>query len=178
MLLITLMLMLAISALGLLAVQSAQMDISVTGNERLNRQSHQAAVSALEVGAAMVGSSRDGFWTMMRRTQRAGVTTEPKMSLFTNDFRGLLFLDHEASELTGDAARLAPELELAISEPVDGIRAAGYSDGYCFKRFTFDSRAQLGDDPDQISDNEALFRSSTQAVRARMLLGPLECEGD
>lgn len=177
-LLVALMLMLAVSGLGVIAMQTAQLEIQVTGNERLDRQSYYSAEATMNVGSAMIGASRDGFWTLMRRSQRAGLNDEAQLRLTTLDFRGRLFIDHSASESTGDAASLTPDIELQITQPVDGIHAAGFSDGFCFKRLTFDASAQLGDGSSTIEENEQFYRTSQQAVRAKVLLGPLECEGD
>lgn len=179
-LLVALMIMLAISGLGLVAMQTAGMEQSVTGNYRLDRQAEYVAESGLMTAMGSISQSGEGFWTVFSRSTRTGGS--PTMTLTNSDFTGMLFQD--ASDplnpvLTGDATNLNPQVTVTISDPVDGIRAAGSQNGrYCFKRLTFSVTGTVGDDASTIDIEEEFFRSSTHSIQATGLLGPLECEGN
>lgn len=173
-LIVSLFVLLAISGLGLVAMQTASIELRVTGNYRLDKQAHFVTESGLMAAMGVVSQSGDGFWTLMKRASLAsGTSAPPEMTMTEADFTASLFIEPAA-----DTATLNPRFNVRIHDPIDGIRAAGYSEDFCFKRLTFDSAGFVGDDPTTIDIHDQYARSSNRAFRAEALMGPLECEGN
>lgn len=176
-LIISLFILLAVTGLGLIAVQTASQELRSTGNLRMDKQAHYVAESGLMTAFAIVSQSGDGFWTVMKRNQRTSGSAQASITLTTktNDFGGALFQN------TDDNALLNPHVTVNIGQPLDGMRAAGYSGDFCFKRLTFDSTGTVGRDTTMLTQEQLqdeFARSATRAFRAQGLLGPIECEGN
>lgn len=174
-LIISLFVLLAISGIGLIAMQTATVELRVTGNYRLDRQAYFVTESGLMAAMGVVSQSGDGFWTLMKRAHSASpnaATTSPEMSLNQGDFSTLF------NNAAADTATLAPRFTVRIHNPLDGMRPSGYSEDFCFKRLSFDSAGAVGDDPATARIEDQFTRSSTRAFRAEALMGPMECEGN
>jgi len=174
-LIISLFILLAVTGLGLIAVQTASQELRSTGNLRMDKQAHYVAESGLMAAFAVVSQSGDGFWTVMKRNQRASNSAQASITLTTADFSGTLFQNTDDNQL------LNPRVTVNIGQPLDGMRAAGYSGDFCFKRLTFDSTGVVGRDTTtltQVELQDEFARSATRSFRAQGLLGPIECEGN
>jgi Tfp pilus assembly protein PilX len=174
-LIISLFVLLAISGIGLIAMQTATIELRVTGNYRLDKQAHFVTESGLMAAMGVISQSGDGFWTLMKRAHRENpnaAAASPEMSMTQSDFTTLF------NNPAADTTTLTPRFTVRVHTPLDGMRATGYSEDFCFKRLTFDSTGAVGDDASTAQIQDQFIRASTRAFRAEALMGPMECEGN
>lgn len=179
---VALFVMLAVTGLGLVAVQTATQEIKSAGNYKLGKQAEMLSAAALTVVLGEVGATGDAYWQFVKQRNLAAAEADGSLTPATMDksytFSTAAFTGKLMVNPGGDASNLNPTMTVVMDQPNDGFRAPGYSDKYCFKRFEFDSTATVGIAPVTISYEESRVRYSVGNHRAYGVLGPIECDGN
>ncbi|MEL6179039.1 MAG: pilus assembly PilX N-terminal domain-containing protein [Myxococcota bacterium] len=228
-LVVALMIVLALTALGLVGLRQTSFELRTSANARFSAQAYQVSNAALLSFTDRVGSNAQAYWSYLsnlsnfRLEQAEANTEEPpvdpyryvvtKDDLYTasdvffmasdacvfNDTDGDGILDGSNlfdSTCVGFMTEQNSQINFVttISEPRDGPRAPGFSNNFCFKRFTFrscgyvsapglavDPCASLVDPtvapPVLPLDPENPTSVATRQHVAYALVGPIDCSG-
>jgi hypothetical protein len=201
-LILVLLILLALSAIGMVALQDVSRSVEQSGHYRVRSTASMFADSVAQFMSKRLGDKAGSIWNAMQTFQKNEVTDATKSFAqrssevtrgayikYTQDpgtekdFSSLLdSQDGETGLFTGGGTgdrsfeSLAEEskFSVVIRDPVDGIPVPGYSDRFCFKKVTVGTRAQVGK-----------FGNATQMDQPRQvavgqtvfegLIGPLEC---
>lgn len=212
-LIVVLMLILALTALGVIGLRHTTFELRNARNLRLAKQAEYVSEGAMTRVIHQVGSNGQAYWEYMDRINKArnsgtlaqgGVANaEPTYTFQRGDVapNNLLFLSSTVNaNICGQSplpaacqgmeaeggyfqetipSNFLPNFTVTMREPLDGPKAPGFSDSFCFKRFTFESRGVLGRNPAP-GDVLRYDQPSQGAVAehwAQALVGPLDCQG-
>lgn len=151
--------------------------------EYINRLSRARDVATLGQGGAAQNSPTYAFKTedvapngMMFMAPTANITSCQQAAV-PADCQGLEVEGGYFQEAR--PADWLPRFTVTMRDPLDGPKAPGFSDSFCFKRFTFESRGEVGKLPGA-ADVLRYNQPSQGAVAehwAQALVGPLDCQG-
>ncbi len=200
-LILTMLILLVLSALGMMALRSVSQSVQQSGAYRVRTQADGMSEAAVEYASAQAGNDAKTFWSMMNSAQgnasreaidadssladrksltRRGAFLELTQRPGTGtdietDFEHLDTTDTETGLLGSgsfEAAEDHTQFSVIIRDPLDGPPAPGYGEQYCFKKVTIASRALVGQ-PDRDWTGSGMMAESRHGMET--FIGPIEC---
>lgn len=197
-LVMTLLVMLVLTALGMTAFHSVGRSLSQSGTYRVRAQASGLAAAALTYTSNDIGYRAKDYWERMNRDQQRIVRGEELEAgdrlenarigpyLRLNQFpsateRPFPELPDEGSGLLATETVNSFEsgfeggsgFSIMLRDPIEGPAAVGYgADNFCFKKVTIAANASLGDS-DAGWDGSGMVGSKRNATES--YIGPIPC---
>ena len=199
-LVLALLVMLVLSGLALVAMNSVSSSSTMSGMHRLQAQSFSMSEGLNQIGTLRSGRQAPAFHAQLQDTamgmefedlagdpdgelgamRRGGYVTVSSEG--GNRDEGQIELQDSAVLLDGDGfvesvqTEMDPEFGFIVRDPLTGPAAEGFGDEFCLLQVTVGSHSTFGTtDPDGdgrgIGQGRALGRNATTAM-----IGPIECE--
>lgn len=157
-----------LSAIAMVVVANTVIEIGNAGTARVARQAYYLAEAGLAGPIARAAENQDVFLGFLRAN---GYTVS--MDDVSADFFDL-----------GPWGSFGPEFSSKenatfrtyFSDPVDTQRIPGYSvTGYCYRRYTVTSVAQLGQERDAFKSPESVLHAAQARFISHVYFGPFPC---
>lgn len=200
-LVVALLVMLVLSALGLVAMKSANESNWMAGTHRIGAQANTFSDSVTQYALLRSGLRAASLHELLRRranselrkkqgddvAQRAALRrggyqffvpdqtpSKGEVSLYEELGEGKLLTSSTLKGVETDPM-LNPKFQFVVRDPIQGPRAPGYGDQFCFTRVTIASEATFarGEDESQRKSRRRLRSMSRHAADA--FIGPIEC---
>lgn len=197
-LIVAILVMLVLSALGLVAMKSANESNWVAGTHRIGAQSSSFSDSVTQYALMRSGLRAASLHELLRRRTNIALATETAVSGDENaSLRrgGYQFFVLEQAPTGGQVSlydelgaegllssetlkgveadpTLNPYFQYVVRDPVQGPRAPGYGDQFCFTRVTIASEARF------VRGNHTSRRRQLRSMSrhaADAFIGPVEC---
>ena len=149
-LLLALLLTLALTAIGMVAIQTTISGMRNAGNYRMRRQAQMASQSALNYVSNRVGNKASVYWRQL--ANQATLSPEPDAAgsmiitpqLYQTDLSFKNAPPGETGMFSSDGAPRSHESQLQISDyqaiirdPIEGPPAEGNDNNFCYKKVLF-----------------------------------------
>jgi hypothetical protein len=197
-LILTMLILLVLSGLGMVALRSTTRSVQQSGTYRVRTQANTFSEAAVEYSGSLASQDAATFWGMMRSSQDNALNglsdisnrqdrhaIGPFIKLHqkgaedtadrVNHFEGMT-PTATATGLFGDDSfedgEQGAEFEVIFRDPLDGPPAPGYGENYCFKKVTITSRAIVGE-PDRTWAGSGMMGERRNSIEA--FIGPIEC---
>jgi hypothetical protein len=195
-LILTMLILLVLSGLGMVALRSTTRGLQQSGAYRVRTQANTFSEAAAEYSGAMASKDAATFWGMMRSAhdnsmdglsvadrqtahaigphiqlhQKSGTTAEQ-----VSDFEGMNPTTTATGLFSADSfeeGETGSEFEVIFRDPLDGPPAPGYGENYCFKKVTITSRAVVGT-ADRTWNGAGMMGEKRNSIET--FIGPIEC---
>ncbi len=168
-LIITLLMLLTVTSLGLLAVRGSRSELTTAGSHRFSRTALYIGEAALNAGIERIGNSADAFLAVARLNNNKLYADEDTLDGVKDGVADMFDSSPE-----GSLGRLAatPKVWIIGRDPFDSNTVAGFSTNavqFCHKKITFTGLGQL--EPNDM----VIGFGTTVRVRAHAHVGPLTC---
>lgn len=188
-LIVAILVMLVLSALGMVALKSASDGNWLAGTYRVQSQSNSYSDAVVQYGLMRSGQRADSLDQMLK--ERARVDLIEGAGTISDVRRGgyQIFSPEEDpgdgkvtlySELGAEGLVATPELDVAynyiVRDPMPGPPAPGYDDRYCFLAVSIGSEAIMGRGTAAEERQRRRLRSMGRHV-TDTFIGPVECGG-
>jgi hypothetical protein len=182
-LLLALLVIIALTAMGLVGMKHTSFSIRQAGNAKYSKQAYYTSEAGMMAAMQRVGRNGEVYWKLIKATREAnlqdGVTSAPAYSFTDGEFvtNGRLF--HGGEEGFEEQQNTISHFEVIFTRPKEGPRPAGYSQQFCFKRFTFESRGWVGEAPPlnsgDVKRNQVVEYGEARHI-GHALVGPMLCD--
>ncbi len=182
-LMIALLVLLALTGIGLVAMQNASNDLNLTGNSRVAQVARNIATSGAEGTMAFAGMNPSGFIQFVAgRFVAAGQATPavPYAVIKMEDLSGT-FYDTTTANGLGSFGREGANMSTATWEsrvPValTSHRAPGFQVGeFCFRRYISETDGYYRNDVNTNATVQTVERNAQARSMTAMFVGPVAC---
>jgi len=157
-----------LAGIAMVVVANTIMEIHNSGMQRITRQAYFLAEAGLAGPIARAAEHQDVFLSVLRGN---GFTVS--MQDISNDFFDLSPWGSFGPEFSSSETA---QFRTYFSDPVDTQRIPGYSvSGYCYRRYTVTSIAQLGQERDVFTSPAAVLHSAQARFISHVYFGPFPC---
>jgi hypothetical protein len=170
-LIIALLLLLALTSIGLVAMQAASNDLNLTGNARVAQVARNIAMSGAEGTMAFAGMNPSGF------NQFVATNANIQMTSLSD-----AFFDTTATDGTGSFGREGAAMSTALWQSrmlaaLTTHRAPGFQMGeFCFRRYITQTDGLYSSDPLGAAATALTVERNAQArAMTAMFVGPVAC---
>lgn len=156
------------AGVAMVVVANTVLEIGNAGTARITRQVYYLAEAGLTGPIARAAENQDRFLGFV---QGNGYTIS--MDDVSADFFDLSPWGSFGPEFS---SKESATFRTYFSDPVDTQRIPGYSaSGYCYRRYTVTSVAQLGQERDAFSSPEAVLHAAQARFISHVYFGPFPC---
>jgi hypothetical protein len=183
-LIIALLVVLALTGLGIVGLRHTTTEMRQSSNLRYSRQAYYTSEAGMMAAIQRVGSNGEAFWRFMKRRAQAersrniNPNAVPSFQFTSSEFKPLGGLFGESGKGFEGQQGTNAQFTVTFGEPADtSLRPPGVGQQFCYKRFTFRSTGVVGTPPSnaELRINEPVQASSAQHV-AHALVGPMLCD--
>ena len=199
-LIIALLVILALTGMGLIGLKQSTTELRSSSNYRFTKQGLYTGHAAMAYTVNTVGRNPAAYAKLYEQIQTnleaAGVNQAARVQITraTSTSDQMIFgikdtvdctpstwwSDPGCQGLEGLAGYLVtpsqlPSFRIDMLSPVDGPRAPGFGQNFCFQRFTFDGSAWVGGLPTGFVDAREPAGLVMTRARAQALVGPIDC---
>lgn len=180
-LVLSVLILLALSAGGLLSVQRTAQDLLVAGNLAKSNRAWLAAESGLKLAKEYVGKNIQTFSTELAQDRMSDVNTKTKFVLSQSSYSGKLprmLPNGDSAQMVLGRQGFAFEVEAHYIDDEDKIIGYSHDADICHRIWDIDAKAGIPTSNTE-EPEKTLELDTTRAIvlqyRARVLAGPVKC---
>ncbi len=182
-LIIALLIIIALTGLGVVGLAHTTQELRPSGTTRYNKQAYYTSEAGMMAAMQRVGSNGEAYWRYMKKVARAereragNAGAVPTYQFSSGEFAGAGSLFGTSNQGFEGQQGTNASFTVRFGDPKDGPRPAGFSQEFCFKRFTFRSTGMVGTaiPAAELDVNEAVQTGTARHVGSA-LVGPMLCD--